>query len=138
MRFRSWRCGCRARSRAEHRRVTIDLRSDFLAHRTPAMLEAAGRAENSFHFGLREDPHQIDLEKRVAQLLGLEDALVFPTCTMANTTAITLLAPRGMRVATHGDAHIITSEAGAAAALAGVVLAPLSGDHALPELSSWL
>jgi len=115
----------------------IDLRSDFLARRTPAMLEAAARAEGSFHFGLREDPHQIELERRLAKILAQDDALVFPTCTMANTTAVMLLAPRGTRVATHGEAHIMSSEAGAASALAGVALIPLAGDPALPELSSW-
>jgi threonine aldolase len=118
--------------------VTIDLRSDFLARRTAAMLEAAARAEEGpFHFGLREDPHQIELEKRLAQILAQDDALVFPTCTMANTAAIMLLAAPGTRVATHGEAHIVTSEAGAAAALAGVALTPLAGDHALPDVSSW-
>jgi threonine aldolase len=116
---------------------TIDLRSDLLAHATPAMRAAANAAENSRHFGLREDPNQIALEQRLAQILGHDDALVFPTCTMANTTAIMLLAPRGSRVVTHGDAHVITSEAGAASALAGVALMSLPGDPALPEALSW-
>ena len=59
------------------------------------------------------------LEARIAQLLGKEDALVFPTCTMANTVGLMLGAPHGSTVVTQQGAHMLTSEANAGAALSG-------------------
>ena len=116
---------------------TIDLRSDFLTRPTAAMLSAAASAESSRHFGLREDPWQRRLEARVAELLGMGDALVFPTCTMANTTALMLGAAPGTRVVSQADAHVLISEAGAGAAFGGVVMSPVEEHGAWPPLTAW-
>lgn len=116
---------------------TIDLRSDFLARPSAAMLAAAAAAESSRHFGLREDPWQRRLEARVAELVGMEDALVFPTCTMANTTALMLGAPPGSRVVTQDEAHVLISEAGAGAAFGGLVLSSVGVPGAMPPLAAW-
>lgn len=115
----------------------IDLRSDLLTRPTPAMLAAGGTAATELHFGLREDPRQRALEERLAAMLGHEDALVFPTCTMANLTAALLLGRRGTRAVMQRDAHMVTSESGGIAAVAGLVPDPLPGDAAMPELESW-
>jgi len=116
----------------------IDLRSDFLAHGTPAMTEAWARAAREpYRFGLREDPHQAALERRIADMTAHEDALVFPTCTMANLVEIMLNATRGTRVLTHEGAHVITSEACGAAAFAGVQLVPLVGDPQSNQPEQW-
>ncbi len=115
----------------------VDLRSDFLARPTPAMLAAAASAQDSRHFGLREDPWQRRLEARMAELLGKEDSLVFPTCTMANTTALMLGAPPGTRVVTQDDAHVLISEAGAGAALGGLVMTAVGTPGAMPPLAAW-
>lgn len=115
----------------------IDLRSDFLAHATPAMHAAARAAESSHHFGLREDPWQRKLEARVAALLGKADALVFPTCTMANTTALMLGAEPGSCVVTQQGAHVLISEAGAGAALGGLWLTAVDDPGPLPSVASW-
>jgi threonine aldolase len=116
----------------------IDLRSDFLAHGTAEMSEAWARAAREpYHFGLREDPYQAALERRVAEMTAHEDALVFPTCTMANLVGIMLGAPPGTRALTHEDAHVITSEAGGAAAFAGVQLVPLAGDPRNGAAEQW-
>ena len=115
----------------------IDLRSDFLTRPTPAMLAAGDAAAQALHFGLREDPHQRALEERLAALLGHEDALVFPTCTMANLTAALLLGRPGTRAVMQRDAHMLTSEAGGIAAFAGLLPDPLPGDAAMPPLESW-
>src|SRR3982751_4684751 len=98
----------------------IDLRSDFLTRPTAAMGGAGGAAASDLHFGLREDPHQLALEERLAAMLGHEDALVFPTCTMANLTAALLLGRRGTRAVMQRDAHMLTSESGGIAAIAGL------------------
>ncbi len=126
--------------------AAIDLRSDFLARPSGAMRAAADAARDSLCFGLREDPWQRRLEARIADLLGMEDALVFPTCTMANTTALILAAPPGSVVPTQPDAHMLVSEAGAGAALAGVTLAAVASNEteraagdsaAMPAPSAW-
>lgn len=116
----------------------IDLRSDFLTRPTSAMLRAMTEAaEAPAAFDLREDPWQRRLEERTAALLGTEDALLFPTCTMANEVAIMLWARPGDAVLCHADAHIVGSEAGAPAALAGVTLRPLPGAHGAPPPELW-
>lgn len=115
----------------------IDLRSDFLTRPTPAMLAAGAAAAADLHFGLREDPQQLALEQRLADMLGHEDALVFPTCTMANLTAALLLGRRGTRAVMQREAHVLTSEAGGMAGLAGLLPDPLPGDAAMPDLESW-
>lgn len=116
---------------------TIDLRSDFLAHPTPAMRAAASAAEASHHFGLREDPWQRKLEARLAELVGMQDALVFPTCTMANTTALMLGAAPGSCVVTQQEAHVLVSEAGAGAALGGVQMSAVEAPGAMPPIAAW-
>ena len=117
--------------------TVIDLRSDFLTRPTPAMLAAGAAAAADLHFGLREDPQQLALEQRLAEMLGHEDALVFPTCTMANLAAALLLGRRGTRAVMPRDAHVLTSEAGGMAGLAGLIPDPLPGDPAMPDLESW-
>lgn len=119
-------------------RDPVDLRSDFLTRPTPAMRAAMMEAaELLAQFGLREDPLQRALEERVAQVLGTEDALFFPTCTMASETALLVLTQPGDRVLAQPDAHVVTSEAGAPSALAGVQVVPVPGDPARPPLAAW-
>lgn len=121
--------------------TAIDLRSDFLARPSPAMRRAAARAEDDpACFGLREDPWQRRLEAHVASLCGTEDALIFPTCTMANTVALLLQARPGSVVLTPPDAHVLVSEAGAGAAWGGLQLRPVPAAVdaiAMPALADW-
>lgn len=100
----------------------VDLRSDILTRPTQPMLRAmdeAARARPAF--GLREDPYVAQLEAHVARLLGTEDALFCPTCTQANQIAIHLHCRSGDLVAAESESHVFTSEAGAPAALSGVM-----------------
>lgn len=106
----------------------VDLRSDFLSRPTDAMIEAMGRAaRESSAFGLREDKHVKALESEVATLLGKEDALFCPTCTQANQIAINIHCQPGEAVAAEASSHVFTSEAGALAALSGVMARPVPG-----------
>ena len=69
--------------------MKIDLRSDFTARPTKAMVEAMVRAaEMPSGFGLREDSTVVRLEALAAEILGKEDALFVPTCMMAYQIAI--------------------------------------------------
>jgi threonine aldolase len=88
----------------------IDLRSDVLAPPTDEMWEAM-RAASLGWATLNEDPSIIELQRRVAHLLGKEAGLWVPTCGMANLVALLTIAPRGSTVVLEASSHVLTSEA---------------------------
>jgi threonine aldolase len=108
---------------------TIDLRSDTVTRPTPAMRRAMAEAEVGDDV-LDGDPTVRRLEERVAAMLGKERALFFPSGTMANQTAIWVLAERGTEVYADAGAHVVHYEMAATAALGGVQLRTVlpSGD----------
>ena len=97
----------------------IDLRSDTVTRPTVAMRRAMADAEVGDDV-LDGDPTTRRLESLVAEMLGKERALFFPTGTMANQAAIWLLSRPGTEILVDGDAHIVTSEMAGAAAFSGV------------------
>jgi threonine aldolase len=102
----------------------IDLRSDANTVPTAAMREAMMRAPvGDDQYG--EDPSVNALEAKVAGLLGKEAAMFVASGTMANQVALHVLARRGDEVVAGGEAHVLWHETGAAAALAGVQIAPI-------------
>ncbi len=110
--------------------VSYDLRSDFLGPPTEAMLDAMARAAaEPDGFELRENRHQRALEAYAAQLLGKQDALLFPTCTMANLVAVIAQTEPGEVVIGDAQRHCMTSEAAGVAALAGAMNRGLDGDN---------
>lgn len=72
------------------------------------------------------DPTTAALQRRVAELLGKEAALFFPSGTQANEVALHLLAPRGSEVIVEASAHLFHYEKAAAAALSGLQLRPVA------------
>lgn len=68
----------------------------------------------------REDPTVAALEAEVAGLFGHEAALFVPSGTMANQLALRTLLEPGDELLCDADAHIVTYEGGAAAALGGI------------------
>jgi threonine aldolase len=99
--------------------MPIDLRSDTVTRPTPAMRRAMAEAEVGDDV-LDGDPTVRRLETRVAELLGKEAALFFPTGTMANQTGIAVLSAPGTEALLDANAHIIHWEMAGAAALCGV------------------
>jgi threonine aldolase len=73
------------------------------------------------------DPTTRRLEERVAELLGTEAALFFPSGTMANQTALATLGRWGGEAVVEAGAHVFHYEEGAAAALSGLQLRPIPG-----------
>ena len=71
---------------------------------------------------LGDDPTVKHLEARIAQLLGKEAALLFPSGIMANLTAMHLAGAPGTEVIIEGAGHIFEWEVGGAVAVAGVQL----------------
>lgn len=106
----------------------IDLRSDTVTRPSPAMRKAMAEAPVGDDV-YREDPTVRELEERVAALLGKEAALFVPSGTMSNQLCLRTLAQVGDEVICHEDAHILHYEGGSAAALSGLQLRPLPGEH---------
>jgi threonine aldolase len=103
---------------------TIDLRSDTVTKPTPAMRDAMAAARlGDDVYG--EDPTVNQLQEQVADRLGKQAALFFPSGTMANQAALQLhTRPGEVVIATQG-AHILEYEGGAAAALSGLQIRAL-------------
>ncbi|GIH18681.1 threonine aldolase [Rugosimonospora africana] len=84
-----------------------------------AMREAMASAEvGDDVYG--EDPTVNALEARVAELFGHEAAMFTPSGSMANQICLQLLVPPGEELLCDADAHVVTYEIGAAAALGGI------------------
>jgi threonine aldolase len=99
--------------------MPIDLRSDTVTRPTAAMRQAiAGADVGDDH--LDGDPTTRRLEARVADLLGKEAALFFPTGTMANQSAIAVHSVPGTEMLVDGDAHVVNLTGAGIAALTGV------------------
>src|SRR3954471_13580322 len=102
-----------------------DLRSDTVTRPTPAMRRAMAEAEVGDDV-LDGDPTVGRLEARVAEILGKERALFFPSGTMANQTGIWVHSSPGTEVLLDANAHIINWEMAGAAALSGVQVRPVT------------
>jgi threonine aldolase len=97
---------------------SIDLRSDTVTQPSPEMRAAMAAAEAGDDV-LERDPTMARLEGRVAELLGLEAALWVPSGCMGNLIALMLHLQRGDRFLAPAQAHVLGSELGTGAWLAG-------------------
>jgi threonine aldolase len=104
----------------------IDLRSDTATRPSAAMREAMATAEVGDEQE-REDPTVLELERRVAALLGQEEAVYLPTATMANEIALVVLGMRGSELIVEQSAHLMVAELGGPAFHAGLLTRPLPG-----------
>jgi threonine aldolase len=97
----------------------VDLRSDTVTRPTAGMREAIAASDVGDDV-YSEDPSTNALQEEVAALFGHEAALFTPTGSMANQIAVQLLAQPGSELLCDADAHVVTYEMGAAAAIGGV------------------
>ncbi|MBO1074395.1 threonine aldolase family protein [Roseomonas marmotae] len=110
--------------------VRINLYSDTQTRPTAAMREAMMAAEvGDEQFG--DDPTVNALCDRMAALMGKEAAVFLPSGTMCNVVAILTHCRPGEEVLAHETAHILSSEGGVHAALAGVQIHPLQGPRGM-------
>ena len=72
------------------------------------------------------DPTTRRLEQRVAELVGQDDALFFPSGTQANQTGIALLARPGTELVVEANAHLVHYELAGVAANWGVQIRPVA------------
>ena len=103
----------------------IDLRSDTVTKPSAGMRRAMAEAEVGDDV-LDGDPTTRRLEARIAELLGTEDALFFPSGTQANQTGIALLTEPGTELLVETNAHLVHYELAGVAALSGVQIRPIA------------
>jgi len=108
--------------------MIADLRSDTLTKPGKEMLNAMMLAEvGDDVFG--EDPTINRLQKMMAELFGLEDALFVPSGTMANQIAIKVHTQPGDEVICDQLSHIYNYEGGGIAFNSGASVRLLNGDR---------
>ena len=105
----------------------IDLRSDTVTQPTEGMRRAIAEAVVGDE-QKREDPTVIALERRVAELLGHEEAVFLPTATMANHIALKLHSRPGDVLIAQRDSHVVVYEYGGAAVHSGLMVWGVAGD----------
>jgi threonine aldolase len=99
----------------------IDLRSDTVTKPTEPMREAMLAAQVGDDV-YAEDPTVIELEQRVARLLGHEAGLFCVSGSMCNMLGVRLLVEPGQEVVCDVQAHIARAEMGGHAAAYGLTM----------------
>ena len=82
---------------------------------------------------LGDDPTVLDLQNRMAEMLGKEAGLFVPSGTMCNATAIRAQTEPGDEIVTERYSHIYIYEGGGFAALSGVSVALVPGDMGIMD-----
>jgi len=108
--------------------VRVNLSSDTQTKPSRGMKEAMAAAEVGDEQA-GSDPTVWALCDRVAALLGKQAAMFMPSGTMCNQIALATHCRPGDEVLAHETAHILSSEAGAQSAIAGVMVKGLTGDR---------
>jgi threonine aldolase len=110
--------------------MIINLISDTITKPTSEMLKAMVQADvGDDVFG--DDPTVNQLQKKLAAMFGKEDALYFPSGTMANQAAINLHTNSGEQLICDKWAHVYNFEGGGAAANSGVSCFLIDGNRGM-------
>src|SRR6195256_619805 len=111
----------------------IDLRSDTITLPTEEMREAMHRAElgDDSRDG---DPTVRRLKEAAAAATGKEAGLFVASGTMSNLVALLAHTGRGGEVLLDGDSHIMRSEMGGIASLAGLFYRTIRSPRGAPDL----
>ena len=110
--------------------MIIDLRSDTITKPTKGMLEAMMTAKVGDDV-YKEDPSVNALEERLAKMFGKDQALFFPTGSMANQTALKLHTNPGEQVICDKYAHIYNYEGGGASFNSGISCKLIDGHRGM-------
>ncbi len=111
----------------------VDLRSDTVTQPGLGMRRAMADAEVGDDV-LGDDPSVAALEARAAELTGKEAGLFVASGTMSNIIGIALHCRPGDEALLDADSHSMRYEAGAPAALLGVVLRQFRSSRGVPIL----
>lgn len=110
--------------------IKVDLHSDTQTRPSPGMREAMAQAlVGDEQRG--EDPSVNRLCEMAAELTGKEAAVFMPSGTMCNQASILVHCRPGDEIIADKTSHIINSESGGAAALAGAQICPVDGERGI-------
>ena len=110
--------------------MIIDLISDTVTKPTALMLEAMMNAKVGDDV-FKSDPTVNKLQEKTAKMFGMEDALFFPSGTMANQAAIKLHTQPGDKLFCDKYAHIYNYEGGGVAFNSGVTCKLIDGNRGM-------
>lgn len=110
--------------------MQINLISDTVTKPTEGMLKAMMNADVGDDV-FKGDPTVNLLQEKVADMFGMEDALFFPSGTMANQVAIKLHTQPGDKLFCDKWAHVYNYEGGGAAFNSGVSCKLIDGDRGM-------
>lgn len=110
--------------------MIIDLISDTVTRPTKGMLAAMMNAKVGDDV-FKMDPTVNALQEKAAKLFGVEDALFFPSGTMANQAAIKLHTQPGDKLICDKYAHVYNYEGGGAAFNSGVTCKLIDGNRGM-------
>ena len=110
--------------------MKIDLRSDTLTKPTPEMLDFMMKADVGDDV-YKEDPSVNELERRIADMFGMDSALYFPTGSMTNQAAIKIHTQPGEQLIADAYAHVYNYEGGGVSFNSGVSCKLLAGDRGM-------
>ncbi len=114
--------------------MKIDLRSDTLTKPTPEMLDFMMKAEVGDDV-YKEDPSVNELERRIADMFGMDSALYFPTGSMTNQAAIKIHTQPGEQLIADTYAHVYNYEGGGVSFNSGVSCKLLIGNRGMINAS---
>ena len=110
--------------------MQINLISDTVTKPTKGMLSAMLNAQVGDDV-FKSDPTVIKLQQKIANLFGMEEALFFPSGTMANQTAIKIHTQPGDKMFCDKWSHVYNFEGGGAAFNSGVTSHLIDGDRGM-------
>lgn len=108
----------------------IDLRSDTVTRPTTGMLQAIMSAKVGDDV-YKEDPTVNELEEKLAKMFGKDEALFFPTGSMANQAAIKLHTQPAEQLICDKWAHVYNYEGGGASFNSGVSCKLIDGERGM-------
>ncbi len=105
--------------------TVVDLRSDTVTRPSAAMRQAMAQAQvGDDVFG--DDPTVNRLQAKIAEMLGFERALLFPSGTQSNLAALMSHCGRGDEYLVGQEAHTYRFEAGGGAVLGSIQPQPIA------------
>ena len=110
----------------------VDLRSDTVTQPTAMMRQVMSTAVVGDDV-LGDDPTVIELQDRLARMLGKEAGLFVSSGTMSNAVAIRTHTSPGDEIITESTSHIYIYEGGGYAALSGCSVALVQGEYGIMD-----
>ena len=110
--------------------MIVDLISDTVTRPSQGMMDAMMNAKVGDDV-FKSDPTVNSLQEKAARMFGMEDALFFPSGTMANQAAIKVHTQPGDKIFCDKWSHVYNYEGGGAAFNSGVTCKLIDGNRGM-------